>query len=513
MSRTILEMKGITKSYSETIIANNDLYFSVDEGEIHALVGENGAGKTTLMKILYGLEKPDRGTIQLLGKEVSIHNPSDAMRLQIGMVNQHFMLVDNLTVAENVVLGMEPKKGLICDRNAANELVTLLSKQYDMPLDPNAKIEKLNVSQKQKVEIIKVLARKAKIIILDEPTAVLTPLEIKLFFKQLLLLREAGHTIIIITHKIKEIMEICDRVTIMKSGIQRGTYKISEVSEDIISKLMVGFEFKAEAKPKLIPFGMPILQVKNLNYFNETGKHVLKDINLSISQNQILGIIGIEGSGQQELVRLLSGELKRYYGEILINSVNIKQKDTLEIRRLGVGYIPEDRMKEGVNLYGNIIENGMAIAYISPKFTKFGLLKYKLLEEYVDRLLTDYEVKFDSHKDAISSLSGGNMQKIVCGREIDATKSLLIANQPTRGIDIGSILAIHKKIKDLQKKDIAILLISSDLSEIYQLCKSVIVMFSGEVVACFDDIQKITEDDLGAYMLGLKKQAQKAEVN
>jgi simple sugar transport system ATP-binding protein len=382
-----------------------------------------------------------------------------------------------------------------------------------MPLVPETKVEKLNVSQKQKVEIIKVLARKAKIIILDEPTAVLTPLEIKLFFKQLLLLREAGHTIIIITHKIKEIMEICDRVTVMKSGYNRGTYKISEVSEEIISKLMVGFEFKAETKPKSIPFGMPVLQVKDLNYFNETGKQVLKDINLSIAQNQILGIIGVEGSGQQELVRLLSGELKRYYGEILINNTDIKLKDTLEIRQLGVGYIPEDRMKEGVDLYGDLIENGMAIAYNAPEFTKFGLLKYKLLTEYVDRMLKDYEVKFDSHKDVISSLSGGNMQKIVCGREIDSTRSLLIANQPTRGIDIGSILAIHQKIKDLQTKNIAILLISSDLSEIYQLCKSVIVMFSGEIVASFDDIQKITEDDLGAYMLGLKKQVQKAEVH
>ncbi len=508
MGDILLEMRNICKTYYPNIVAVDSASFVVDRGEIHALAGENGAGKTTLMKIIYGLEKASSGEVYLKGEMVNIQNPNDAMKKKIGMVHQHFMLVENMTVADNIVLGMEPKKHGMYDYTAACQLTEAMSKSYDMPIDPQRKIEDLTVGMKQKVEIMKVLARKAELIILDEPTAVLTPQETKELFVQLKKLKQLGHTIIIITHKLREIKEICDRVTIMKSSNMVGTYEVSKISIEEISKKMVGYDFAITPIVNPTKKGNKVLEVRNLSLVDENQKIRLKNISFQVHEGEILGVVGVEGNGQSELARILSGQIQNYSGDVLIDEISVKKMSVKEIRDLGLSYIPEDRMVEGVNLEGNIKESAVVLESRNKKNQVNGLLKTKNLTDYTNKLISEYQIKCDSYQDKVKYLSGGNMQKIVSSREIDACNRVLVANQPTRGIDIGAILTLHDKIKDLQKQKKAILLISSDLKEIYDLTQSVIVLFEGEIVAKISDITKVNEEELGRYMLGLERQTE-----
>lgn len=506
MSLPILRMQGICKSYGPGIIAADDVSFSVDAGEIHALAGENGAGKTTLMKILFGMEKAQRGEIFINEKPVVMADPNIAMAHGIGMVHQHFMLVDDLTVAENVSLGIEPKRHGLFDREAARELVRTLAERFDMPVDPDAFIRDLSVANKQKVEILKVLARRADIIILDEPTAVLTPQETKRFFEQLTALRKAGRTIIVITHKLPEIKAICDRITIMRKGRTVGTYDVASISEQEISRLMIGSDPLPEPILESIDPGPVLLSMHDVSCLSPSGKSALRGITFEVRGGELLGVVGVEGNGQRELVDILTGRKTAYAGSVQLAGDSLQGLSIARIRRHGLSFIPEDRMKDGVDLDGSLVDNATAAIRDDRQFNIGPFQSDRKLDAYAKRLAERYEVRHESLREPIRHLSGGNMQKVVCGREISACKTVLIADQPTRGVDVGSVRTIHDHIELLRQHGKAILLISSDLSEIRTLCRRAIVLHQGEIVAHIDDLAAYTEEELGLYMLGLKRQ-------
>lgn len=506
----ILIMKGITKVYGNGVLANQNVNFSVHQGEIHALMGENGAGKSTLMKILFGIEQPDGGTIEFQGEKVNINSTDDAINLGIGMVHQHFKLVPSLTVSENIVLGMEPKKGGFIDRTKAVEITKELSKRFNFDLDPNAKVEELSVGKKQKIEILKALYRDVKLLILDEPTAVLTPQETVELFEQLNKLRENGITIIFISHKLNEIKQICQRITIMRQGKSMGTYDVTALTTQDISKLMVGRDIilkidKKEAKPKETR-----LSVKDLSSTNEIGKQVLKNVSFSVRSGEILGVAGVEGSGQREMVELITGmrNLIGNNGSVMLCGETTEGLSIKEIRRLGLAYIPEDRMTYGAAGEVSIRENLISSIYDSKEINSTILSKTKAIDERVKNNIKDYDVRCGSSLHDIGMLSGGNMQKVIIAREFSTDPKVLITDQPTRGVDVGAIEFIHKKIVDIRDKGCAVLLISADLNEVLELADSIIVMCQGSISAYFPDTKDLSEEELGYYMLGVKKQSE-----
>ena len=502
----LLTMKGITKVYPNGIVANKNVDFSINKGEIHALMGENGAGKSTLMKILFGMEQPEEGSIYLNGEKITITSASAAIKYGIGMVHQHFMLVPSLTVAENVVLGIEPKKRGFIDFEKAVEMTEELSKKYNLKVDAKAKVKDLPVGTKQKVEILKALIRGADILILDEPTAVLTPQETEELFKELVSFKEKGHTIIFISHKLNEIKQICDRISIMRNGRSMGVFNTSEVSQEEISRLMVGRDViltveKAKSQPEEV-----VLNVKDLSYINEIGKKAIKGINFSVRKGEILGIAGVEGNGQREIVEIITGLLKTRDGEIKINNQVINDYSIKQIRDLKLSHIPEDRMTYGVAADSTIEENLISDRYDKKEYNKSFLLNVKKLFELSKTLIKEYTVKSNSPKQTVKMLSGGNIQKVVVAREFSSGPSLLVADQPTRGIDVGATEFIRKKIVEMRDKGAAVLLVSADLNEVMELSDSLIVMYGGEIVAYFEDTDLVDEIELGRYMLGIKKQ-------
>lgn len=504
----ILQMEHITKIYSNGFVANNDINFTVKYGEIHGLVGENGAGKTTLMKVLFGLEIPEKGAIKVDGKEVNIKSPLHALEHGIGMVHQHFMLVNNLSVLDNMVLGDEPTKGILYNRKLARQKVLEISKKYELPIDPDEIVGNLSVGLKQRVEILKILLKGAKLLLLDEPTAVLTPQETKELFIQLKKLREKGFSIVFISHKLNEVKEICNRITVLKMGQSIITRDINGLSENEISKLMVGRELKVDPYNKNLKFGKSILEVKNLSNINRYGKYVLNNLNLSVKEGQILGIAGVEGNGQSELSETIAGLLPIQHGEIIINGTSLKElKNIREIRDLGVSLIHEDRMTYGVSVKMPIYENIMADQYYSSKYCSNGLINIKKEKEVVNKYVKDFMIKCDSINSNVNTLSGGNIQKVVAAREFSSTPKFLLACHPTRGIDIGAAEMIRNKIVELRDNfQTAVLLISADLTELLAVSDSIAVIYDGEIVAYFENTNNLSESDLGEYMLGLKKQ-------
>jgi len=503
----ILKMQNITKVYPNGVVANKDVNFSVKAGEIHALMGENGAGKSTLMKMLFGLETPEIGEIYIKGRSIKIDSPTTAIKNGIGMVHQHFMLVPSLTVAENMVLGIEPRKNGLIDFNKAVSITKEISEKYNLMVEPEAKIEDLPVGMKQKVEILKALLRGAEILILDEPTAVLTPQETKELFIELKTLREKGHTIIFISHKLKEIKQICDRITILRGGRSVGVYDVKKVTEEDISKLMVGRDVilkidKQPCNPK-----ESVLKVKGLKHVDDAGKKILNDINFSVRKGEIVGIAGVEGNGQRELVEFITGLNKYDEGNIIVEDIEIKNLDIKQIRQLGISHISEDRMTYGVAGDATIEENMISDRFDDNNLNKFGLLKMKKIYQLAKQLINEYKVKCDNEKQQVKMLSGGNIQKVVVAREFSSSPKLIIANQPTRGIDVGAIEFIHDKLIELRDEGTAILLISADLNEVMELSDSLLVMYGGEIVAYFKDSSKVTEEELGRYMLGIDKQS------
>lgn len=507
MAAPILSMQQITMVYPNGFIANKDVSLSVREGEIHALVGENGAGKSTLMKVLFGAEKPESGRITLRGKDIQIENPTVAIQHGIGMVYQHFMLVPSLTVAENLVIGMEPKRYGLFDMEGASALAHEASVKYNFPIDPLAKICDLSVGQKQKVEILKALVRGAKILILDEPTAVLTPQETKELFAQLKHLRSEGYTVIFISHKLGEVMDLCDRVTVMRAGRTVGVEDIENVSETIISRMMVGRDVVLDIQKEKAQPGKCVLSVRNVSKpAPGSAKYILKDVSFSVRAGEILGIAGVEGNGQKELSEIITGMDRNFEGSTTVcDNVDVRKSSIRAIREAGVAHISEDRMTYGIVGDGRIDENIISDRYYKPEFQKGLLLNFKKIRSMARELVSAFHVKCDGIAQPIRMLSGGNMQKVVAAREFTSSSSLIIANQPTRGIDVGASEFIRNKLVHLRDQGAGILLISADLTEVMGTSDSLLVMNNGQIAAYFEDAASVTEEELGEYMLGLKK--------
>jgi len=502
-----VDMRGITMIYPNGIAANQNVNFFVKSGEIHALTGENGAGKTTLMKILFGLEHPEEGKIFVSGEKVQFSAPHAAIAKGIGMVHQHFMLVPSLTVAENMVLGIEPKRiGLFFDYGKAATMTKEYSERFSLAVDPYAKIADIPVGMKQKVEILKALVRGAKILILDEPTAVLTARETVDLFRQLAVLKEQGFTVIFISHKLREVKQISDRITIMRGGKTVGVYETAGISEQEISRLMVGRDVFFSLEKQVIKPGKPVLNVRDLCYTNAWGKQMLRNISFSVRKGEILGIAGVEGNGQSELVKTLFCFLNPDSGSITFKGTEIIGQTQSDLRRLGISFIPEDRMIIGAAAAATIEENLISDRFQQKRFNKGPFFNNAMLNKESGRLIAEYQVLARSRKQRVQMLSGGNIQKVVVAREFSGSPALIIADQPTRGIDVGATEFIRRKMLELSSEGISILLISADLSEVMELSDSLIVMYNGEITAYFEDTSSLTDIEMGEYMLGLKKQ-------
>ncbi len=499
-------MNSIVKVYPNGVLANDRVSFVVREGEIHALVGENGAGKTTLMKILFGIEQPTQGTIEIYGNEVSIHSVAEAMQLGLGMVQQHFMLVPSMSVAENIVLGAEPVKRVQLDHREAVRLTKELCDRYRFNIDVNAKVADLSVGDKQKVEILKVLYREAKVIILDEPTAVLTPQETEELFKQLIVLKEHGHTVVFISHKLREVEAICDRITIMRKGRTVGVFSMSDMTIEKISRHMIGFDVSTHFEKKAASPGDVLLELADVSWFNEDRHVVVNNISFSLRSGEILSIVGVEGNGQRELVSMITGTLRPHTGSIRLRGKPLAGLSIDSIRRQSLAYIPQERMSVGVSLESTITENLSSVIYRDRENRRGILVNWKKLGARARDLVRDFTILTDSEKQKISMLSGGNIQKVVVAREFIGEPSVVVAEQPTRGVDVGAANLIHSRLVKLRDKGSGILLISSDLNEVMKISDSIIVMYDGEIAAYFPDIEGLTENELGFYMLGVKKQ-------
>jgi len=505
MSNKVLQMNNIMKIYSNGVVAVEDVTFELEKGEIHALLGENGAGKSTLMKILFGLESPEQGKIILNGKETTMKSPQDAISKGIGMVHQHFMLVPSLTVADNIILGVEPRnKKIFIDSDKSVEISREIAEKYNFEIDVRANVEDLTVGVKQKVEILKALYRGADILILDEPTAVLTPQETEELFVQLKKLKETGHTIIFISHKLDEIKNICDRATIMRNGKSKGTYNVSDISTSEMSKLMVGRDVVTEFNKKPPILKKTVLKVRNLTVTGSTGVVRVNDLSFDLKEGEIFSIAGVEGNGQGHLVEALTGLTKNYKGEILMFNENIKKHSIKKIRNFGVAHIPEDRMTLGCAKNMNILDNILSIQYDNKEYSGKIMLKSKKIQNRVNELIKEYLVKCKSYKQSVGMLSGGNIQKVVVAREFSTNPKIIIADQPTRGIDVGAASFIRQRIIQFRDDGCAIILISADLNEVFELSDRLAVMYKGKFAGVFNDVENLTEEELGKYMLGIK---------
>jgi simple sugar transport system ATP-binding protein len=504
----ILELRNVEKVYDNGVAANRGISVGFKEGEIHAIVGENGAGKSTLMKIIFGLEKPTGGAIYFKGKEMNFSSPLDSIAVGIGMVHQHFMLVPSFTVLQNIVLGDEPTKFNFIQAKESKKKAMALAKQYNFQLSMDEKIEKLSVGMKQKVEILKLLYKGAKILILDEPTAVLTPQETEQLFVELKKFKENGHTILFISHKLNEVKQISDRISVIRKGQLISTHNTEEVSLEKISELMIGrrVEYQYDDIKDEVKGRKTALNIEGLN-LKQNNIAILKDINLQAKTGEILGVVGVEGNGQAELVEVLFGYKKPQEGRITINTVPIDGLKIKEIRKNAkAAYIPEDRMRQGIASTGTIKENLISSFYDDKQFNHRFYMNQKAIDKVSTQLIEDFNVVCQSKDTEIGSLSGGNIQKVVVAREYYADPDFLIAEQPTRGVDIGSARFIHEKLIKLRNDNKAILLISADLSEALAVSDKIIVMYSGEIVGFFEDVKNLTETELGFYMLGVKKQ-------
>lgn len=505
MTKEILRVKDLTKVYPGGVVANHNVNISIDEGEIHALIGENGAGKSTLMKMLFGMTLPTSGEIFVHGKKVSFTSSNDAIKSGIGMVHQHFMLVPSLTVAENLILGKEIQNGGFLKKEEAIRVTEEISKKYNLNVNANDKVEDISLAMKQKLEILKALYRGAKILILDEPTAVLTPQETDELFEQLKLLRENGYTIIFISHKLHEVKELCNRLTVLRDGKTMGTYSVSELSEQEISKLMVGRDVDLNIEKTPREFKDVVLSVKNLEYTNSFNKKVLDKVSFTVRQGQILGVAGIEGNGQSELISSIVGAINDIKGEINLKGKDISKLNILTRQEMGISHVSEDRMIYGSAPKLSIEDNAISKIYASKELNRKGLLDLKRVKSFTENLVKEFKVKHDNIKQSIKDLSGGNIQKVIVGREFLYNPKLLIVNQPTRGIDVGAIEFIRHKILEMRENKKAILLVSADLGEVLSLSDSIIIMSEGKIVGYIDDASNVTEEELGLYMLGIKK--------
>jgi general nucleoside transport system ATP-binding protein len=495
-----IELVDITKRFPG-VVANDRVNLAVEAGEIHAIVGENGAGKSTLMKILYGMQAPDEGRMLVHGEEVHFHSPSDAIALGIGMVHQHFMLADNLTVLENVILGSEPTTMLdMIDFDEARGHLREVGRAYGLAVDPDELVETLEVGERQRIEIIKVLYRGAKILILDEPTAVLVPQEVEALFDNLRELKAGGSTILFIDHKLLEVLEIADSITVLRQGRTVATVKPADVTPADLAELMVGSELPTPDTTESTVTDDVALSVSGLTIFEE-GRAVVQNASLTIHRGEIVGIAGVEGNGQSELIGAIIGTEHPMTGTISLMGDDITRWPVRERREAGIGYVPQDRTSEGLLLNSPLWENAALGHQTQRPFSKGLWFDRKGARVRTEEIVDEFNVKTPNVDVAAHALSGGNQQKLIIGREMTSDPKVLIAAHPTRGIDVGAQAAVWQSIRDARSAGLATLLISADLDELIGLSDTILVMFHGRIVARLDP-SKITPRDLGSYMTG-----------
>lgn len=497
----IVEMKNIVKTYG-SVIANDNVSLHLNEGEILAIIGENGAGKSTIMKILYGLEKPDSGQIIVKGKVVEEHSAKNAMSLGIGMVQQHFMLFDSLSVSENIVYRNEKSKFGFYDKKENEKQVEKLSKQYGLLVDPQAIIKDCPVGIQQRVEILKTLYQNADIIIFDEPSAVLTPSEVDELLETMQRLVKVGKSIILITHKLNEVMKVADRIVVMRSGKVVNTVAKKDTNQQELSMMMIG-RHVVDLKLKEHEAGKQLLTIEHLTAGSIQGKKVLDDINLHVDAGEIVGIAGVSGNGQSELVQCITGLNPQYTGKIIVNGVDVSNKDVTTIRKAGQSHIPEDRYYWGSARDVSLLDNTLMGQQDDKKYNNHGLLRLKEIKSRCNQIIKQYKIKADNASQKIKELSGGNAQKLITAREIEQDCPLTIACEPTRGIDIGASEFVHERLINKRDNMGAILLVSSELSEILKLSDRIYVIFNGHINYEFKRDQ-IDERKLGLLMLGGK---------
>lgn len=502
MSDYILEMKNIRKEFfGGKIVANDDITLNIKKGEIHAIVGENGAGKSILMKILNGLYSITSGEIFYKGQKTDITSPTVAANLGIGMVYQHFMLIDTLTVAENMVLGFEPRKGMIFDIEKARAEVRSVSEKYGLNIDPDAKISDLSVGIHQRIEILKILFKGAELLIFDEPSAVLTPQEVKELYAIMRNLIKEGKTIIFITHKLQEVLDVSNNITVIRRGKDVGNIATTEATKAIIANMMVGRPVLFELEKDPVTIGGPVVTVEGLTVKGDNGLDAVKDISFTIREGEILGIAGIEGNGQTELIEFLAGLRKSENGTYKINENNLENKRPLEIRQKGLSHIPEDRHKRAT-LEDYSVEENMVLG-LQDTYAKGMLLDYAKIEANTKKYIEKYDIRPTDGKARFGGLSGGNQQKVVIARELEKENKFIIAAQPTRGVDIGAIEMIHNTILKERLKKKAIMVVSAELSEILALSDRIAVMYSGKIVGIMDK-EEATTEKIGILMAGGK---------
>lgn len=505
MEKYIVEMLNITKIFPG-VIANGDVSLQLKKGEIHALLGENGAGKSTLMSVLFGLYQPEKGEIRINGQRVHINNPNDANAQGIGMVHQHFKLVEIFTVLQNIILGVEPNKMGFLEMKEAREKVVELSERYGLRVDPDAKIQDITVGMQQRVEILKMLYRDNEILIFDEPTAVLTPQEIKELLQIMRDFAKEGKSILFITHKLNEIMDVADRCTVLRKGQLVGTVDIKNTSKEELSMMMVGrdvsFEVeKEEAKPKEV-----ILSVRDLCVQSSLNKqNMVNKVSFDVRKGEILCIAGIDGNGQTELVYAITGLDRASSGSIMLNGQDITNVPIRQRSKLGISHIPEDRHKHGLVLDYKLEENLVLQRYWQEEFQNKGFIKFGHVRGYAEKLIKNYDIRAGQGPITMArSMSGGNQQKAIIAREIDKEHELLVAVQPTRGLDVGAIEYVHERLVESRDADKAVLLVSLELEEVMNVSDRILVIYEGEIVGEFDP-KTTTVQELGLYMAGAKR--------
>ncbi len=498
----VLELKGITKRFPG-VLANDHIDLTLNQGEILVLLGENGAGKTTLMNILYGLYQPTEGEIWVRGKKIEVHSPTDAIRAGIGMVHQHFMLIPVFTVTENVMLGDEATKfgGFLDPENAAKK-INQISTQYNLAVDPGAYINDLPVGVQQRVEIIKLLYREADILIFDEPTAVLTPQEADELFIIMRELVKQGKSIIFITHKLREVLDVSDRIMVVRRGKIVGETTPAEADQNILASMMVGRAVQLDIDKAPAKLGKEVLTVSDLTVADQQKQITVDNVSLSIRGGEIMGIAGVQGNGQTELVEAITGLRKAISGKVTMLGQDITHATPRQITELGSAHVPEDRQKDGLVLSFPIYENLVLCTYYKPPFSKGINLDYTKIYNNADQLIKDFDVRTPGSHTSVGSLSGGNQQKVIIARELSRPIQFLVASQPTRGLDVGSIEYIHSRIVEKRDEGCAVMLVSPELDEIMQLSDRIAVMYRGKIIAVLD-ADKVTKEEVGLWMAGI----------
>ena len=505
MSDYVVEMLNITKLFPG-IKANDDITLQLKKGEVHALLGENGAGKSTLMSVLFGLYQPEKGTIKINGETVKINNPNDANALNIGMVHQHFKLVEVFTVLDNIILGVEPNTAGVLNRKEAREKIVALSTRYGLSVDPDALVENISVGMQQRVEILKMLYRDNEILIFDEPTAVLTPQEIKELMQIMRGMTAEGKSILFITHKLNEIIEVADRCTVLRKGKYMGTVEVADTTKEELSRMMVGRDVHFTVDKKDIKPGKVVFAAENVTVPSKRHKNnAVKGISFDVRAGEIVCLAGIEGNGQSELIYALTGIEKMSGGKLTLNGTDISKASIRKRSKLGISHIPEDRHKYGLILEYSLANNLILQRYWEPAFQHAGFINQASVMEYAESLIKQYDVRSGQGAHTIvRSMSGGNQQKAIIAREIDKNPELLIAIQPTRGLDIGAIEYIHSQLVAQRDSGKAVLLVSLELDEVMNVSDRILVMYEGEIVGEFDP-QKTTVEQIGLYMAGAKR--------